>query len=323
MTQVKDEGGLKVLISPSSFGACGDEPLRMLEENAIQAIINPYGRKLTEEEVVTLGRECEGILAGVEPLSAKVFDELPKLRCISRVGAGMQSVDLEAAEARGIVVWNTPEGPTQPVAELAVGLAFALLRHIPQAHQNLREGVWKKEMGSLVTDKRVGIIGLGRIGRRSAELFLKLGCDVIAVDPAPDLEWLEHNSVRMVSLQELLGMSDIVVLHLSVDVGSPPIISETELRQMKKGAYLLNLARGEAIDEIALFNALTDGTIAGAALDVFSEEPYEGDLRTLENVVLTPHLGSYAREARLKMEVDAVENLLKELKGWSSGVEVN
>ncbi|NIM94825.1 MAG: hydroxyacid dehydrogenase [Anaerolineales bacterium] len=314
---------MKVLISPSSFGACGDEPLRMLEENAIQAIINPYGRKLTEEEVVTLGRECEGILAGVEPLSAKVFDELPKLRCISRVGAGMQSVDLEAAEARGIVVWNTPEGPTQPVAELAVGLAFALLRHIPQAHQNLREGVWKKEMGSLVTDKRVGIIGLGRIGRRSAELFLKLGCDVIAVDPAPDLEWLEHNSVRMVSLQELLGMSDIVVLHLSVDVGSPPIISETELRQMKKGAYLLNLARGEAIDEIALFNALTDGTIAGAALDVFSEEPYEGDLRTLENVVLTPHLGSYAREARLKMEVDAVENLLKELKGWSSGVEVN
>ncbi len=300
----------RVLISPSSFGECGDKPLTLLHEHHIDFIINPYGRRMTEKEVVSLAADCEGILAGVETLSAEVLDQLPNLKCISRVGSGMQNVDLEAARARGVIVKNTPEGPTLAVAELTVGLAFSLIRKIPQADRNIRRGVWQKEMGSLLSEQRIGIVGLGKIGRKTAEMFLAMGCNVIGNDPKPDDRWLELHPVAMFPLEELLSESDIVTLHLDHQAESPPIIGAQELSMMKSSAYLLNLSRGGAVDEDALFDTLSQGRIAGAALDVFSNEPYSGPLQSLDNIILTPHLGSYAREARVEMETEAVRNLL-------------
>ncbi|UCF60783.1 MAG: phosphoglycerate dehydrogenase [Anaerolineaceae bacterium] len=303
----------KVLISPSSFGLCGTEPLDILTEAGFKPIINPYGRKLTAEEVVELAHECIGIVAGLEPLDRNVLDQLPSLRCISRVGAGMDNVDLQAAAEKGVEVHNTPDGPTQAVAELTVGLALALLRRIPQADRNLRDGVWQKEMGSLLREKTVGIVGLGRIGRKVAELFLGLGCVVVATDPNLDHEWLKSHPVPMIPLDDLLRQSDIITLHLAHEPGTGPIIGKGEINHMKKTACLLNLARGEVLDEEALYKALLEKRISGAALDVFQAEPYHGPLTKLDNVVLTPHLGSYAHEGRLLMEIGAVQNLLDTL----------
>ncbi len=189
---------MKILIGPSSFGECGSRPLSLLQERGMQVIRNPYGRKLTGDEVVSLGQDSEGILAGVEPLTADVLDRLPKLRCISRVGVGMQNVDLEAARARGVIVENTPHGPTRAVAELTIGLALSLLRRIPLADRNLRAGEWRKEMGHLLSGKTVGIVGLGRIGRLVAELFLAFDCKLIASEPEPDQHWLGSHAVQIV-----------------------------------------------------------------------------------------------------------------------------
>jgi D-3-phosphoglycerate dehydrogenase len=309
---------IKILISPSSFGECGSEPRDLLVRNGFKTVMNPYGRRLTAEEVIDLASDCEGILAGVEPLNAAVLGSLPKLRCISRVGVGMQNVDLQVAEAKGIVVRNTPGGPSRAVAELTLGLTLALLRRIPLADRNLRMGLWQKEMGFLLHGKSVGIVGLGSIGRQVAELFLGLGCEVMAAEPAPDDQWLNRFSVPVVPLEDLLRESDIVSLHLALGPGEGPLIGASEIERMKEGAFLINLARGDAVDEEALYQALSSGRIAGAALDVFVDEPYKGRLTDLEQVVLTPHLGSYAREARLMMELQAVENLIDALKG--SGV---
>lgn len=310
-----------ILVSPSSFGTCGDEPLELLEKYASNVILNPHGRKLTAEEVLDLASGCVGIVAGVEPLHADILAQLPALRCISRVGVGLQNIDLEAARDRGIEIRNTPDGPTLPVAELAVGLAFAVLRRIPLADRNLRAGGWKKEMGSLLTGKKVGIVGIGRIGRAAADLFLGLGCQVVATDPAPDRAWLESRRVKLLPLADLLRQADVVALHLGIDPDAPPVIGAQEFDLMKPDAVLLNLARGEAVDEQSLYQALQSGRIAGAGLDVFGSEPYQGPLTSLDQVVLTPHLGTYAREARLQMELGAVENLIDSL-GWREGERV-
>jgi D-3-phosphoglycerate dehydrogenase len=278
-----------------------------------EVIINPHGRRLTAEEVIGLAKGCIGIIAGLEPLDRDVLDQLPGLRCISRVGVGVDNIDLESAAEKGVEVRITPNGPTQAVAELTIGMALALLRGIPRADHNIRDGVWQKEMGSLLHGKVVGVVGLGRIGRRVAELFMALGCVVIGTDPVLDQDWLKKHDVSIVSLDELLQTSDLITLHLSLDLGAHPIIGAQEIQRMKPTAQLINMARGEVLDEDALYNALKEGRIAGAALDVYGVEPYHGPLIELDNVILTPHLGPYAREGRLRMEVDAVNNLLEVL----------
>jgi D-3-phosphoglycerate dehydrogenase len=301
---------MKILIAPSSFGQCGDEPLDLLRQQGYEPVMNPYGRRLTAEEVVELSKDCVGVVAGVEPWTAEVMSQLPQLRCVSRCGVGMDKVDLEAAQEHGIVVRNTPDGPTRAVAELTLGLALALARRIPLADRNIRQGHWQKEIGNLLLDKLVGIVGVGRIGRAAAELFLGIGCRVCATDPVPDRDWLARHPVEMVSLEELLGQSDIVSLHLAMDSHGSPVIGPKELDLMKTDAFLLNLARGEAVDEASLYQALKQKRIAGAALDAFVAEPYHGPLAELDNVILTPHLGSYALEGKLRMEIQSVKNLL-------------
>jgi D-3-phosphoglycerate dehydrogenase len=306
---------MKVLIGPSSFGRGGSQPLDLLYEHGYQVVMNPYGRRLTADEVVVLGQGCVGIIAGLEPLTAEVLARLPGLRCISRSGVGLDNVDLAAARARGIVVRNTPEAPTRAVAELTLGLIIALLRRFPLADRNLRAGVWQKETGSLLLGRTVGIVGLGRIGQMVAEMLMALGCIVCGADPHPDWEWLAQRPIELLELAELLRRSDVVSLHAALPVGSKPLIAAPELALMKRSAVFLNLARSYAVDEEALYEALAEGLIAGAALDVFVEEPYHGRLAELDNVILTPHIGSNTQETKLAMETQAVLNLLEAIGG--------
>lgn len=283
---------MKILIAPSSFG---DTSLL----KGYEVIRNPYGRKLTPQETVTLGRDCVGIIAGVEEYR-DILNSLSKVCCISRCGAGTDNIDLLWANDLGIVVKNTPDAPTQAVAEMTVGLIFNLLRGISFCDRNIREGKWVKFTGNLLNDKTVGILGYGRIGKAVGKILEGCGAGLIFSDIGDGL-----------TLQELLSQSDILSIHVSSD---SCLISHSELYQMKKGAFLVNTSRGKVVDEAALYESLKSGHLAGAALDVFEEEPYTGPLRQLDNVILTSHIGSYTKETRKEMECQSVVNLLKGLQ---------
>lgn len=300
-----------ILITTSSFGKADKEPLERLRQAGFDIRLNPFGRKLTEAEVLELieAHQPTGMIAGVEPLSRKVLIAANRLKMISRCGIGMESVDMTAAKERGISVANTPEGPTVAVAELTVGMILTLLRKIHLSDAGIRAGQWVRPMGSLLHGKTVGIIGCGRIGA-SVAMHLKafgcqiLGCDIIQKD-AGFIEIAEPN--------RLLAESDIISLHIPGGEANYHFIDRQRMGFMKKGAFLINAARGDLVDETALAEALQSGHLAGAALDTFEKEPYDGPLKDMDNVLLTAHIGSYAAEARGMMEMQAVENLMEAL----------
>ncbi|MBN1693510.1 MAG: phosphoglycerate dehydrogenase [Dehalococcoidales bacterium] len=296
----------KVYISTSSFAEYDKLPLKLLKDAGIDSQANPHGRKLTEDECLKLFGDADGLIAGTEPLTAEVLKSAKKLKVISRVGVGLDNVDLDAAKKRGIRIFSTPDAPTLAVAELTLGLMLALLRRITQGDKETRAGKWQKPMGSLLHGKKAGIIGMGRIGRKVAELVKGLGAQAAYCDPA-----VNEAGYQRLSMEELLAQSDIVTLHLS---GGGTLLGEKELRSMKKGSYLINCARGGLVDETALAKVLKEDHLAGAALDVFAKEPYTGPLTKLDNVILTPHIGSYAKESRIEMEVEATRNLIEGLK---------
>ena len=305
---------MKVLASPSSIGQIDSKPFDILEKNGFTVVKNPFGRKLTEDETVNLAKDCIGIVAGVENLNKEVIDRLPMLQCISRVGVGMDSVDIPYAQSKNIKVLNTPNGPTRAVAELTLGLTLSLLRKIPNAHYDLRNKVWKKQTGNLLFEKKVGILGLGRIGRMTAEMFRALGNQVAGYDLYPNEDWAKEYGVEVLNLRELLTSCDIITIHVPGKKDGSAIITKVELDLLKDDAFLVNVSRGGVIDEDDLYDVLTSGKLSAVALDVFNQEPYAGRLCDVENVVLTPHIGSYAKEGKLKMEVDAAQNLINALK---------
>jgi D-3-phosphoglycerate dehydrogenase / 2-oxoglutarate reductase len=297
----------RVLISTSSFGAADASPLARLEQEGIEVALNPYGRVMTEDEVATLVADVDGLIAGTEPLSDRVLAQAQRLRVISRVGVGLERIDLEAAERRGVRVFTTPDALTDAVAELTVGAMLTLLRGIHEMSAKLHAGHWEKQMGQLLRGKTVGIVGLGRIGKAVALLLEPFGVRRIARDAEPDEEWAAANGVELMSLRQLLGEAEIVTVHAS---GRESLIGADELALLRPGAFVLNAARGGLVDEEALHAALVSGRLAGCYLDTFEREPYDGALRDLPHALLTPHIGSYAREARARMELEAVDNLL-------------
>jgi len=304
---------LKVFISTSSFAEYDKSPVRLLESNGFEVVLNPYGRKLKLEEVATLAKGCVGIIAGTESLTEEVLRQLPDLKAISRCGTGLDNVDVGAAKKRRIAVRTTPDAPTQAVAELTVALILNVLRRINFMDRQVRSGAWSKEMGRLLSGKTVGIIGLGRVGRRVTKLSRSFGVKILASEPKPDKKWAEKNKVRLTSLEELLRESDIVTLHIPYTKQNRNLINAKRLKIMKRGTILINTSRGGLVDEGALYQALKGGHLGGAALDAMEVEPYHGSLKELDSVILTPHIGSYALEARVQMEMEAVKNLISML----------
>ena len=274
---------------------------------------NPHGRRLTERDVSKLlNKHTVGMIAGVEPLTAQVFQCAPSLRVVSRCGIGMDSVDLEAANSRGITVLNTPDAPTEAVAELTVGFMLALIRHIPQSDRELRQGNWQRFKGSLLSKRTVGLVGYGRIGKTVARMLWGFGATVLAYDVCANTGGGDF--ARRVDWETLLSESDIISLHIPGGANNKYLIGASELSRCKRGAYLINTARGELVDEAAVAKALESGQLAGVAIDAFIDEPYDGILTQFENTVLTPHIGSYAAETRAQMEYEAAFNLFTALQ---------
>jgi D-3-phosphoglycerate dehydrogenase len=293
----------KVLICPSSFGELDKAPLEKLESTGFEVVPNPYHRKLTGPELKSLLPGVTGLIAGLETIDREVMAG-SDLKVISRCGVEMSNVDLEAARELGIAVRNTPDAPTAAVAELTVGAMLGLLRMIPLMDRELHQKKWNKQIGTQLSGKTVAIIGFGRIGRYVAKLLKPFEVTLLAVDNA--LKGTVEQ-VRIVSIKEALAQADIVTLHLS---GTSRILGRSEFGIMKDGVYILNAARGGVIDEDALLEAIKSGKVAGAWLDTFTEEPYRGPLTECVQVILTPHTGSYSRECRQRMEMEAVDNLL-------------
>ena len=300
---------MQVLISTSSFNLDNFSQLSDLKNAGVEVKLNPFAARLTEDQVIELlGTDTIGLIAGLEPLTKSVLQAAKSLKVIARVGTGLDSVDLATAKQLGITVLNTPDAPTKAVAEFTLAHILGLLRNVSQADRQIRSGVWKGLMGSLLETKTVGIVGFGRIGKRVATLLSAFGASVIISDAQ-----VEQSDYPNVELDELCIKSDILSLHLPYSEATHHIINEKHLNLMKKGSYILNISRGGLVDEEALLTALKSGHLAGAALDCFEQEPYEGELSKLETVQITAHMGSYARETRDLMEREASQLLVNAL----------
>lgn len=233
---------------------------------------------------------------------ASALEHAPRLKVIGRAGAGVDTIDVEAATARGIAVMNAPDGNTLAAAEHALSLLFALARHIPRADAGMKAGEWPKAglVGFELEGKKLGVIGLGRIGGTVARKAQGIGMDVAAHDPFLPAAAAGKGSVPLMPLDELLAWADIVTLHIPRTKETTHLLSETRLRSMKPGAYVINAARGGLVDETALLRLLDEGHLGGAALDTFATEPLQADspLRRHPRLILTPHLGASTSEAQ-------------------------
>ena len=303
----------KIFVALSSFSQFGNEPIDILNQSKIEYSINPLGRRLIEEEIVEMGSNATGIIAGVEPYSLKVLELLPRLKCISRAGIGIDNIHLGYAEEHGITIKNTPDVVIQPVVELTLAMIFDLLRKTTHHTILLKSKEWRKVSGNNLAGKTVGIIGAGRIGRSIAETLIRFKVKVVAYDIRPQEKWAQDNGVQYVGFNKLLRNADIVSIHVAPNNADTFILGKKEIQKMKKGVLIINTARGSFIDEKALCKGLNSGHVGGVGMDVFPQEPYTGKLTDFENVVLTPHIGTLTKESRLDMEIQATQNLLEEL----------
>lgn len=262
------------------------------------------------------------IVRSATKVTKEVIDAGERLKVIARSGVGLDNIDVEAAEARGIKVINAPEAPTVAVAELVFGLMLSLFRHIPKADASLRAGRWEKAhlMGTELRGKTLGIVGTGRIGKAvgyRAKAFLM---NILAHDLSPDEEFAREAGAKYVDLDTLLRESDIVTLHVPLTPQTKHLIGRRELSLMKPTAVLINTSRGGVVDESALAEALEGGRIAGACLDVYEREPPEqSPLLKLPNVVLTPHIGASTVEAQREAAISAAGKLREAFKAAPVG----
>lgn len=296
-----------ILIGPSSYGDASSAVIDRLETAGYEVRPNPFKRRLTREELLELLPGVDGLIAGLEPLDRPVLEK-SDLKALARVGSGMTNVDQESAKELGILVSSTPDGPTLAVAELTVGCLMALLRQSPAMDRAMRAGKWDKRMGRQLRDLTVAIIGFGRIGQRTASLLTALGAKVIAADPALSGTVA---GVDIVPFAEAIERAEAIALHAG---GETCLLDKAAFDAMGDGVYILNAARGELIDYDALIAALDTGKIAGIWADAHPQEPYTGALLAYDQALLTPHIGSYSLEGRIKMEMDAADNLLADLE---------
>lgn len=304
-----------VFISMAGFGRVDPKPLRLLEESGISYLANPTGGRLASGELGARIKDVRALIAGTEPVSREDIAGARRLRLISRVGAGLDSVDLRAARDCGVAVAYTPDGPSPAVAELTLGLLIDLARGITAADRRTRARRWEPQTGRRLEELTVGVFGVGRIGYRVIRLLQPFRCRILAHDRVPLPGVGPDMGVRWVGRETLLRESDLVTLHLPLGSDTRDFIAAPEIAMMKRDAALVNTSRGGIVNEADLHQALLSGRLRAAALDVFGEEPYSGPLADLESVVLTQHMGSRTEDCRLRMEVEAVEDAIRFLKG--------
>ena len=306
----------KALITTIPFGENNRLPFELLENANIDYLVNPLNRKITEGELVEMITDFDVIIAGTEKISDKVMEKASNLKMISRVGIGLDSVDLLAAKRHGIKVSYTPDAPAPAVIDLTMGLMYSLLRRVHESNIQMHKGNWHRYFGKRLTECSIGIIGTGRVGSKVIKNLVALGCKIIYYyDKKVRLEDDDKRHVIFTSKEEIYKKSDIISLHVPLDLETKNMITIKEIKVMKKDVFLINTARGGIINEKDLYTALEKKLIAGAAIDVFEDEPYSGKLAKHDNCILTGHMGSMSVDCRTRMEIEATEEAVRFLTG--------
>jgi len=302
---------MKVFVSTHPFSSTSPEPMKLLKENGFDVRLNPLNHKITSEELAKEIKDAHILIAGTEKITKEVFENAPNLKLISRVGIGLDGVDFELCKKYGVRVTYTPDAPTMAVAELCVGMIIDLARQITTTDKNLRHGIWKRYMGTLLYGKTIGIFGMGRIGKSLLHLLSSFNVKFLVHDIHPDIAFGRLYNVNFVTKEKVLKNSDIVSINIPLKKDTLNYITSNELSMMQPHALLINTARGGIVNENDLYNALKNQQIAGAAIDVFEEEPYSGNLLELDNCLLTCHMGASTVESRTDMEIQAVKEAIR------------
>ncbi|HJK20817.1 MAG TPA: phosphoglycerate dehydrogenase, partial [Methanocorpusculum sp.] len=282
---------------------------------------------LSEDELVKIIGEYDALIvrSGTQ-VTARIIEAADKMKYIGRAGVGVDNIDCDAATKKGIIVSNAPEGNTLAATEHTIAMMMALARNIPQATASLKKGEWKRSkfMGNEMNGKVLGVVGFGRIGREVSKRAQALQMTVIAYDPFIPAEVGAAMGVEMMSVADLFTKADVITVHTPLIPSTTHLINKESIATMKDGVRLINCARGGIIDEAALYEAITSGKVAGAALDVFEQEPpTNSPLLSLDKVIVTPHLGASTVEAQKNVAISVAQQCIEVLKGGSAKNAVN
>lgn len=313
----------KVLIG-SRERSRSPEAIRILTAQGYELRLNPHDRSLTEDELLEMIKGVDGVIAGSEKVTAAVIAAgAPTLKVIAKQGVGYNTINVDAAKEHGVAVTITPGANSKSVADLAMGLILAIARQIPQMDLSIRNGGWYRHTGVELGGKVLGIIGMGHIGGEVAKRACGFGMKILAYDVYPRQEFIDNYGVTYLPLDEVFAEADFVSLHAPAMAQTTGMVNIDRLRKMKKTSYIINTARGELIVEDDLYKALTQRVIAGAALDVFAQEPpKDSPLMELKNVVFTSHAGAYTNEAIVGAGVMAAEEVVRVLSGFEAKYSV-
>jgi len=305
----------KALITTVPFGDKNRLPLDLLEKSNIEYSINPLNKKLTEDELAEMVTDFDVIIAGTEQISEKVMNNATKLKHISRVGIGLDSVDLLAAEKKGIKVSYTPDAPAPAVAELTIGMMLTLLRSTHVSNSQMHHGKWYRFFGRRLSNVTIGVIGVGRIGVGVIRHLQGFGSPKILANDISDASHELNLPIKWADKEQIFKEADIITLHLPLTGLTKDSIKEEQLMLMKGDAIIINTSRGGIINEKDLYNVMQSGHLSGAAIDVFEQEPYDGPLKDIERCLLTAHMGSMSVDCRTRMEIEATEEAVRFLTG--------
>jgi len=322
MSDLKD---IRVLVTPTSYGRYNQELKANLESRVGEVIYNSTGKPLTSKQVASLLPGVQGYIAGLDQIDQAALAEADVLKVIVRYGVGYENVDLDTAREKGIIVSNTPGANSASVAELAICLLLMLARQIPAASRAVRVGDWPRLKGISLEGKTIGIIGLGAIGKLFALRLHGFKTNILAYDPFADQDFAQQHEIELVDIQTLTANSDFISLHCPVTTQTKNMVDDAFIHVMKKGAYLINTARGELVVESALIKGLESGQVAGAALDAFQNEPpdIKNPLLSFQQVIPTPHLGAQTDGSTNNMGKMALEECIRVLKGETPKYQIN
>ncbi|MBN2899249.1 MAG: phosphoglycerate dehydrogenase [Clostridia bacterium] len=304
----------RIVITSEFFGRFSDEGEKILRENGFEVINNPYNKFLNEDEVISMIGEAEGIICDLEGITKKVIDSAPNLKVIARRGVGTDSVDVAYAKEKEIVVARTLGVVEKPVAELVMSYLLMINRKISDLNAEMKIGQWTKVLGNSLENKVLGIIGMGNIGQEVARKAQAFDMKVVYTSPKRN-EVADALGAEYLSFEEVMAKSDVISIHAPLLESTKGLINADTMKLMKKKPILINTARGPIVDETDLCEALDEGIISFAAIDVFDVEPKtDSPLKAYDNVILTPHVGTFTEEVFINMDILAAQNIVRHFK---------
>lgn len=318
---------MRILVTAQAFAVSGKTYRDKLGKLGCQVIDSQSWGPLSLEQLIEQAQGCDAVIAAIDPYCQEAFETLPKLKLVARCGIGIDSVDLVSATKHGILVTNVPDAMTDAVADYCMGLLLSVARHIHVGYACMHSGGWAEFPGVELRDKTLGLVGFGRIGQAVAQRALGFGLRIAVHDP-----WMQSaiasgkfdtqltslaSRIQWLGLDDLLGNSDFVSIHAPNTPDTRHLINRNSISKMRPGAYLINTARGALVDPVALMDAVKNGRIAGAAMDVYEQEPLPADhpLRSTPNLLLTPHNAFNSREAAVRMSLGCYEPIVDILEG--------